>query len=276
MLVWSHHPPRRAGREMRRDLIIRLTLGVALVGVAAVLAFERTRYAQEITVDGVARTYELVVVGDPHAGPLPLVFVFHGRDRTSWNIRRRFGLDTAARAMGDRGVFVYPQALELPGARAVGWQTGCADPDLRFVAELLRALSDKYALDRSHIFATGMSWGGEMAIAVGCCRPDVVRAVAPMAGGTWDSVSTGCRDQVPALRIAEGEEDRLAPPVVLHHVADEFRARQHCSSRSHSAGAHCLAADGCEAPVIECSYPGLGHELPPDAGREVWAFFRSF
>jgi polyhydroxybutyrate depolymerase len=261
---------------MRRSLIIRLAVGVTLVGVAGVLAFERTRYAQELTVDGVARTYEVVVVGDPHAGPLPLVFVFHGRDRTSWNIRRRFGLDAAARALGDRGVFVYPQALELPGSRAVAWQAGCAAPDLRFVDELLRALSGTYAIDRARIFATGMSWGGEMAIAVGCCRPDVVRAVAPLAGGTWDSVSAGCSAQVPALRISLGEEDRLAPPAVLHHVADEFRARQHCSNRSHPAGDHCLAADGCEAPVIECSYPGLGHELPPGAGREVWAFFRSF
>ncbi len=265
--------PRSAG--VRRSFFLRLAVALTLAGAAA-LAFDWTRYARSLTVDGVERRFELVVEGDARAGPLPLVFVFHGRDRTSWNIRHRLGLDAAAHALGDRGLFVYPQALEFPGTHTVAWQGGCEGPDLRFVDEVVRTLATEYPLDRARLFAAGMSWGGEMAIAVGCCRHDTVRAIAPMSGGTWDGVSDACVAPAPALRLTLGEEDSLAPPTVLRHVVEAFRARQHCSTRTHPTEEHCVAWEDCEAPVIECDYPGLGHQLPPRAGQELWNFFRAF
>jgi hypothetical protein len=66
------------------------------------------------------------------------------------------------------------------------------------------------------------------------------------------------------------------PANVLERLTEDFRAIQGCAQRSHETDPGCRAWDGCRVPVVQCAYPGMGHELPPNAGREIWTFFRSF
>jgi len=115
-----------------------------------------------------------------------------------------------------------------------------------------------------------------MAIAFGCCRHEQVRAIAPMSGGVWDSVGEACRTHAPAFRITIGLDDAIELPSIVQHLTDEFRSLHRCSKQSHVTDPHCNAYEGCDAPVIQCLYPGLAHQVPSEAGPEIWQFFRSF
>jgi polyhydroxybutyrate depolymerase len=262
---------------MRRALFRRMGIGIGLVGAAGLALFvSRHRDSRTLVLDGVERTYDVVIEGSPSADPLPLVFIFHGRNGSGWRIRMRAGIDTAAHESGDRAIFVFPQALEYPGTNVLGWQVACDGPDMRFVDAIVEELAERHAIDRRLIFASGFSWGAEMAIALGCCRHEGVRAVAPMSGGTWDNVSDTCREQAPAFRMTIGDADPHLPLGVVQHITDEFRARHGCSARTREAGPNCRVYEDCDAPVIQCVYPGMGHEVPPNGGREIWSFLRSF
>jgi len=261
---------------MGRIFFGRAIAGLALTAFAASALFVRcSRDTRTVVIDGIERTYDVLVEGEPSADPVPLVFVFHGRNGSAWKIRYRTGIASAAHELGDRAVFVFPQGAEYPGGNFVAWQAACDGPDMRFMDAIVRTLGENYSIDRSRLFASGFSWGAEMAIAFGCCRRDMVRAIAPMSGGTWDSVDA-CREQAPAYRMTIGDNDPIVPLKVVQHVTDEFRVRQGCSDRTHSSDPNCRAYDDCRNPVIQCIYPGVSHEVPEDGGREIWKFLRSF
>ncbi len=57
----------------------------------------------------------------------------------------------------------------------------CVD-DVGFLCDLAAALQNRYALSRRDTFVTGLSNGGEMCYLLAYLRPDVFRAVAPVAG----------------------------------------------------------------------------------------------
>lgn len=262
---------------MPRPRIVKAAFGTALSVLAGIALFVLwQRDSRGLSIDGVRRSYDVFVEGGGSSEPVPLVFIFHGRNGSAGAIRRRTAIDAAARELGERALFVYPQGRRYPGKHVVGWQTACDGPDMRFLDAIVQTLAVEYNIDRTRVFASGFSWGGEMAIAFGCCRHDSVRAIAPLSGGVWDNVSDACRAHAPAFRIAVGDADPLLPVRVVQHLTDEFRAIHGCSARSHEANPHCRAYDGCRKPVIQCIYPGLAHELPSNGGREIWRFLRSF
>jgi polyhydroxybutyrate depolymerase len=262
---------------MLRARIVRAVFGIGLSMLAGIAVFVLWhRDTRGVSIDGVRRSYDVVVEGGAGSDPVPLVFIFHGRNGSAGAIRRRTGIDAAARELGDRALFVYPQGRPYPGGHVVGWQTACDGPDMRFLDVIVQTLAAEYSIDRTRILASGFSWGGEMAIAFGCCRHDSVRAIAPLSGGVWDNVGDACRGHAPALRIAIGDADPIVPLRVVQHLTDDFRAIQGCATRSHEIDPHCRAYDGCREAVIQCVYRGLAHELPSNGGREVWSFLRSF
>jgi polyhydroxybutyrate depolymerase len=265
-------PSPRARRRVARALFAVALVALVATGIVSL----RRCDSRTIVVNGVERSYDLVVEGELGSEPVPLVFVFHGRNGSGAGVRRRTGIADAAHEAGDRAIFVFPEAVEYPGEGVLGWQVDCDGPDMRFADAIVREVASEHAVDRTRIFASGFSWGAEMAIAFGCCRHHTVRAVAPMSGATSDVVSEVCRAHAPAFRITIGDADPIVRVQVVRQVTGEFRARHGCSDRARPADPSCLAYEDCEAPVIECVYPGLGHEVPPNGGREIWRFLRSF
>ena len=83
-------------------------------------------------------------------------------------------------------IFIYPDPKWKWGGK-FGWALGpSAAPydgnhDIQFTAELLALAKRKYAVDPQRIFATGHSWGGDMAAVVGCFLGDQFKAIAPIA-----------------------------------------------------------------------------------------------
>jgi polyhydroxybutyrate depolymerase len=227
-----------------------------------------------LTVAGQTRHYQLYVpAGVDGTRPLPLVFVFHARDGTIQDAER-FGLQDAAAAAGDKAVFVFPQALSR--GRAVGWALGCGDHDIQLFDAMLAATEAEECIDTHRIFVTGFSWGADMTIATGCCRGDVVRAIAPTSGTGWHR--SGCTAQRPAYRVTIGTADPIYPVRDVHAVTEQYREAQGCSTGTTPAvpSPPCLASTGCNAPVVECVYDGLAHAPPPDGWAHVWRFFAGF
>ncbi len=235
----------------------------------------RTGYLDRaITVAGKARRYQLYVPdGADGTTPLPLVLVFHGRDGDIAGAEG-FGIQDAAAAEGRRALFVFPQAL--PRGGAVGWALGCGGEDMQLVDAMLAATEAEECVDPHRIFTTGFSWGADMTIAIGCCRGDVVRAIAPTSGTGWHR--SGCTAQRPAYRVTIGTADPIYSVADVHAVTEQYRESQGCSAASAPAvpDPPCVGYTGCAAPVVECVYDGLGHGAPPGGWAQVWRFFAGF
>ncbi len=229
---------------------------------------------RRMTVAGQARRYQVYVpAGVAGTAPLPLVFVFHHSGGTIADAES-YGIQDAAASAGDQAIFVFPQAL--PYAGGVGWNLGCTDYDLQFFDAMVAATEAEQCIDPHRIFTTGFSWGADMTIATGCCRGDVVRAIAPTSGtGGGPAACTTAR---PAYRVTIGTADPYYTVDAVHAVTETYRQAQGCTTGTAPAtpSPPCLGYNGCAVPVVECVYPDLGHWFPPDGQRYVWEFFARF
>jgi polyhydroxybutyrate depolymerase len=98
-------------------------------------------------------------------------------------------------ATSDEHTFIvaYPQGLivsgtgydwNIPGVPLFGgaYPPSDAANDVTFLVDLVGVLESSYCIDRSEVYATGMSGGGRMASQLACDASGVFAAVAPVAG----------------------------------------------------------------------------------------------
>ncbi len=121
-------------------------------------------------------------------------------------------------AVADREGFlaVYPNGTGRLTDRLLTWNAGtCCGyardqhmDDVGFVRALLRHLESVVPIDRGRVYATGLSNGAMMAYRVAVEAPDVIAAVAPVAGGM----------------VAESDLPPRAVPVMHIHSLDDPRA----------------------------------------------------
>jgi polyhydroxybutyrate depolymerase len=223
-----------------------------------------------LDVGGVARTYLIVVPASVDGRtPAPVILGFHGGNGTSEAAASQYGLTGPERAL-----YVYPQALEFPGAGGVAWNVSRDGNDDEFFDALLVDLGQKHCVDTTRIFAAGQSNGAFFVNQLGCYRPSALRAIAPVAGG-GPSSTRECSQGVSAM--------------IVHGVADQtVRLEQGIFSRTFwltangcgtsSAPAQpppCVAYSGCAKAVLWCEHAG-GHPWPSFAGPAIRSFFLSF
>jgi polyhydroxybutyrate depolymerase len=162
-----------------------------------------------VDVNATQRWYLLTVPG-AHDGnrPLPLVISFHGLIEGA-NIHT---LMTEFSALAEREGFVvaFPQGQFDP----VRWDaspstTFIGDPndDLSLVDHMIDILGRDLCLDRTRVYAAGMSWGAFMTSLVTCARSQRFAAVAPVAG----------------LRLLDPcPQDRPVPIITFHGTDDQI------------------------------------------------------
>jgi polyhydroxybutyrate depolymerase len=122
----------------------------------------------------------------PHA----LIFGFPGTDWVGEQIQPYLQLESGAVTPQDDEIFVYLDPLwhdfDSWGYLG-GWLLGPhaypadGDQDLVFTTAVVEYMDQNYCIDSERVFATGHSWGGDMAMVVGCFLGDVFRATAPVA-----------------------------------------------------------------------------------------------
>jgi polyhydroxybutyrate depolymerase len=226
---------------------------------------------QTITVGGTAREFILKLpAAYDNTHPYRLIFGFHGAkyndDWVATGIAPDGGTNLSGPWFGlesesaGSAIFVAPQANPTWGSS-----------DLAFVDAMLAQFEAQLCIDQSRIFSVGFSMGAIMTITLGCNRPDVFRAIAPMSGSLPNPCPTG---QHIAYFATHGTNDTTIPIANGEAARDEFVKRNHCGSQTSAPdGNNCVTYQGCDAgyPVIWCTFPGV-HEPAPFAGPEIWQF----
>jgi polyhydroxybutyrate depolymerase len=133
--------------------------------------------------------------------------------------------------------------------------------DIGFIAALIDRIASETAVDRSRIYATGMSNGAMLAYQLAAARPDLFAAIAPVSGTIGGTTREG-------ERFVIAPPDRPVPVMVIHGRKDPYVLFDGGSStilgfpkRSNMAVADALdfwaKADGCN-PSPETSEPEPG------------------
>ena len=170
--------------------------------------------AQEsLTVQGRARTYLLHAPPSyDGAGAMPLVLVFHGGYGTGAIASRMSDLSGYA----DREGFlaVYPDGIERSWNDGRG--TTAADQqgidDVGFVAALIDHLARRFVIDRSRVYAAGMSNGAIFAFRLGCELSDRLTAIAAVSGAMAEAIVPSCAPSAPlSVLVLKGTADPLTP-----------------------------------------------------------------
>ena len=155
--------------------------------------------------DRVKRRYLVYVPERLPATPVPVVFMFPGYSASAEAAAFYYTHGSFER-LADRDGFVViygnglpnsPPTGEKPSMPEGGFLQGCLAPhagegiDVAYVRQIVDQLATEVSIDRSRIYATGLSAGGGMSFQLALEAPDLVAAVAPVAGlpfqpdGVW-------------------------------------------------------------------------------------------
>lgn len=142
----------------------------------------------EIESGGRKRTYRLHLPGGaPPENPSPLIFVLHGASGNAWNAARVSKFSPYADLHGT--IVCYPDGTGAEKYRLT-WNAGyCCGyaakndvDDVLYILELIESLKAEYKIDRSRVYAAGISNGGMMALRLGVELSDKFAGVASVAG----------------------------------------------------------------------------------------------
>jgi len=234
----------------------------------------------QIEVGGVTRDYLLVAPKPFEPGKrYPVVFAFHGGSGSAEGARAVF--DFAKQVPEAKAWFVYPHA-----GNGGDWDLDRApaqNPDIAFFDALVAELARTRCVDSARIFATGESRGGYFSNQLGCRRGDVLRGIAPHAGGGPYGADTEydasgrlrCKGPV-ATMIFHGESDGTVSVSEAETSLRVWSETNRCSgAREATSPSPCVATKGCAKPTTLCRVPGLGHGVWSNGLRATWSFFEA-
>ena len=145
-------------------------------------------------------------------GALPLIINLHGGGSNAESQQRYSGMD----AVADREHFiaVYPDGTGR--GRFLVWNAGtCCGrapmqriDDVAFIRTVIDDLAKRTSIDRTRVYATGLSNGSMMSYRLAAEAPDLVAAVAPVSG---------------SMVLAQFHPT-LAVPIMHFHSVDDPRA----------------------------------------------------
>jgi polyhydroxybutyrate depolymerase len=290
-------------------VLILVSLPAALALFEAISFYVRNRNNGSIVSSGQKREYLLYVPRSyDRTKPTPLIISMHGAG--GWPVQQR-DLSEWNRVADSHGfIVVYPAGKVSSGPRV--WHVGPEDGlrrDVTFISDLIDKLAANYNIDRSRIYANGMSNGGGMTFVLACTLSDRIAAFG-MVGAAQTLPWSWCTDRRAVPMIAfhgtadpmalyNGGESWVAPrpfPAVSTWVANWARRNQCAAKPVETAVAadvtrreytHC--ADG--ADVVLYTIRGGGHTWPSgqpmpewftgptsrsiDASSVMWEFFRA-
>jgi polyhydroxybutyrate depolymerase len=197
---------------MTRALAVAM---LALAPLAAVAADQRGSIAWQ----GAERSY-LLHIPDGAAPPLPLVIALHGAGGNGAAFAEETDFAAAATAAGM--MVVFPDGSQTAPGRG-SWNAhfccGAAVTqrldDVGLIGALIDRIDRDHPVDRSHVYATGMSNGGMFAYVLASSHPEWFAAIAPVSaaiGGTARSGASYLIDVPP----------RPVPVMMMHGRKDPY------------------------------------------------------
>lgn len=202
-----------------------------------------------LQVDGRPRDYRLVVPPTSAGERLPVIFHFHGHGNTPESEADRTKLDHLAAS--HRVVLVYPAAIEG------NWRTRAIDSvapdenlDVRFFDALLKRLVERFGIDRSRVYVTGMSMGSEFAHELAMARSQKIAAVVACSACPSEKLWS---DRPLPIMMVVGEQETMLLEAAKQDMI-EYRRQGHV----------------CEVLVNH----DCGHEWLPDRNMQIWRFLK--
>jgi polyhydroxybutyrate depolymerase len=147
----------------------------------------------------------------------PLLFVLHGGGGDMKIQATDAFYKQISKAEAEGFIAVFPNgSSSFPSGKLATWNAGrCCGlardrnvDDVGFIKDILKKISQQLTMDKTRIFATGMSNGGMMAYRLACEMPETFRAVAAVAG-TDNTVQ--CHPAIPIsiLHIHAKDDDHV-------------------------------------------------------------------
>ena len=295
-------------KTLAAAVAILVSLPAALALSAAVSFYVHNRNNGSLVSSGLRREYVLHVPPTYDRNrPTPLVISMHGAG--GWPVQQMNLSEWNALADREGFIVVYPSGRQTPGPRVWHVQGGAElQRDVTFISQLIDKLEAVYNIDRSRIYANGISNGAGMSFVLSCTLSDRIAAVGLVAAAQT-LPSSWCTDTRAVPMIAfHGTADPIVPyaggttfvaprtfPAVATWTANWAR-RNHCLMRPTesmvapdvSRREYTQCADN--ADVVLYSIKGGGHTWPGgqampewfvgptsrsvDATRVMWTFFR--
>jgi polyhydroxybutyrate depolymerase len=159
------------------------------------------------------RYYDIVLPPNPKGAPLILALHGGGGDPDQFASASGFGRAAVAKGYA----VAFPAGSGRRGDRLLTWNGGyCCGyaartgvNDEAFLTSVIKDAQDRFGVDGSRVYLTGMSNGSIMSETFAARNPDRVRGVAGVAG-TMDTGRISVAGKVPAL-IVHGTADTMVP-----------------------------------------------------------------
>ena len=289
---------------MTRALIFALLMILPIPALAGV-------QTHSILIDGNRRSYSLYVPKRVANAPA-LVIVLHGGGGTGRQIMRNTQKRFNQLAERDGFIVAYPDAIDRIwdfGEGQISLALEHPRNDLKFLTRMINQIDSQVGLNRARVFATGISRGGQAAYFLGCKRPKLIHAIAPVAMPLPGFLKDDCRGKPPLpILLINGTADPIVPygggqirlgrktrgkVLSTARTMVLFARKNHCGPgrRVTSKGAvDMIRLKGCAAPTRLFRVNGGGHTWPGggrswprivgpvnrdiDAADEIWRFFR--
>lgn len=260
---------------------MRRVLAVAAALVALACASPRAAHAdgaveREIVVGRTTRSYLITVPSTwDRRRPIPVIFVFHGAGSDPENMVDATGF--AAMAEARPAIVVYPRGLDR--RFDVDPPAGRASVDVLLFDALMARLRGRFPVDERRVFATGFSNGAAFCYRLAAERPDVVAAIAPVAGYLPSLERAAPVVPIPLLHLHGTADRRVAPPSLQGKAGEpvpSWAAWNGCRAAptiSHATGAKGLLLDRADyagrTPRSDASLVltrGVEHDWPGGEG----------
>ncbi len=243
-----------------------------------------------ITYQGRVRTYILHTprTYNPNRS-LPLVLVFHGGYGRGRTVQRQSGFNDLA----DREGFVvaYPDGIDKHWNDGRLQTTNPDVDDVGFVSALIDRLATTKNIDRSRVYATGISNGGAFTNKLACELSDKIAAFAPVASSLSVVLASSCKpSKAISIMMFNSPEDPFVPwqggvgrgaggvKLSVPQTVDWWKKHNGCSSQADkkalpvtdykdSTRVTMSSYSGCRdgSEVIFYSIEGGGHTWPGGA-----------
>lgn len=187
-------------------------------------------------------------------------------------------------------ITIYPQPMTGKDG-ALSWQSAPYSPetnDVAFVGNMLDQINGQLCIERSHIYAVGVSNGGGFVALLSCQMSDRIKAFGMIAGAFYPESACTPKKSAPIITM-HGDNDQVVPYFgsVLRQLPDidqwsAHRAEQNGCHQppfiTHQESAQITTWSNCRdhTSVRSIRQFGVGHAWTPADRDIIWQFLSSY